>query len=257
MVGHAGEIMALGNGDQRLPVAEVERPGAAHVDVEALQRRRDDNVERLVERNEHDRRLARHVERLGEAGVENGALVDGDDGMRARLHVAEFDPLAAAGILMDAGVEGGAAASRAMRIDERQDVGVDLGARQALDHEAALPVGIGRPGERLHGAAAAGREIFAERGNPVGAGRQNFDEPGAVAIDFGAHDLAGQGIGHGDHAAIVPGEAFAALAKPRDGEFRVQVEVSHVRGFSAAVRNSTFPSPPVIGEGVTPSTFQP
>ena len=72
-------------------VGEIERAAAPDVDVEAGQRRRDVDVERLADAAQADRQHARRLERARHAGGENRAGLDLDDVMRARAHEADFD----------------------------------------------------------------------------------------------------------------------------------------------------------------------
>ena len=121
-------------------------------------------------------------------------------------------------------MEGCAATTFAMGIDERGDFCIDLGIAQSLDDQFALPVFISRLCQRLHGAAATDGEMRAESRHAIRARADHINQLGALAINLGADEFAGQSVRHGEIHPFKTCEALAALAKPRDFEFRIEVE---------------------------------
>ena len=98
---------------------------------------------------------ARGGERARHGRGQQRTGLDLDDLMRAGAHEAGFGASSAMRVTRDPRVERRPAASFAMGIDERADLGGDARLMQRVSDEAALPFAIGGGGERLHGAAAA------------------------------------------------------------------------------------------------------
>jgi hypothetical protein len=63
-----------------------------------------------------------------------------------------------------------------------------------------------------------------ESRHAIGARADDIDKLGALAINLRADDFAGQSIRHGEVHTFKTREALAALAQPRDFEFRIKVE---------------------------------
>ncbi len=84
MAGQPGEAMLLRQPRQCCDHGGGQRPGAAHIDVEAAIGGGDLDVERLVRRFQHVCERARRVQRTVEAGIEDGTTLDSDDGVAAR-----------------------------------------------------------------------------------------------------------------------------------------------------------------------------
>ncbi len=95
-----------------------------------------------------------------------------------------------------AGVKGRAAPARAMRVDERADLGGNALALQRFDDEAALPLAIEPSRHVLRGAPAASAEPAAHRLGALGRGAQRLDERRALGRGRVAHALAGQRAGN-------------------------------------------------------------
>ena len=130
-----GEVERLGASGELARLGEPERARAAQVDVEAVERRRHADVERLAESAQVAGEGAGRRNRAGHRGREQRAGVDRDNVVRARPHEADLVRRA----MRKAGVKGRPAPARAMRVDQRTDLGVDPGARERLDDEPALP----------------------------------------------------------------------------------------------------------------------
>ena len=103
--------------------------------------------------------------------------------------------------------------SRAMRVDQRPDLGLDARPLQRLDDEAVLPRAIEAIGHMLGCAASAILEPAAERRGPLGALVQNFDQLGTPPGDPDMRPFARQSARHG---YAVVGEAVAARVEGDD-----------------------------------------
>ncbi len=102
-------------------------------------------------------------------------MADGDDLMppgSGEAHAQFAGPLPR--------MEGGAAATGAVRIDQRADLAGDAGLLQRIHDELSLPVAIGVRLPVLDRAAAADAEIRAERFDALGARRIDAQEMAAV-----------------------------------------------------------------------------
>jgi len=122
----------------------------------------------------------------------------------------------------------------------------------ARDDEIALPGSVGSHFQVLHGAAAANTEVRAERSNALGA---RLFQCGEVA--------AGRGVQERCQLRPLPRvkRQVRRLARPRhplrhrrDGRAG-RSQIAQPR--SASTKNSRLPSPPRIGEGMSPPTRQP
>src|SRR5439155_11256050 len=140
-------------------------PGAAHIDIEAAMGCGDLDVERLVGRFQHIRERARRVQRTAEARIEDGTMLDRDNGVAARRGKADAQLAIAAAPRMN----GDAAAAGAVGIDELVDLALNAVVRQGIDDNLPLPGAIGVHLPVLDGAAAAGSKIFAERRDALDA----------------------------------------------------------------------------------------
>ena len=171
MIGDAGEVEFGHRRDQFLLDGEFELAAAANVDIEPVETGGDLKIERFFERREDERKRAQDGQGVGKFRRKNGAGVDFDDAMRARLHETDMGQAA----LVVARMERGAPAPGAPGFDQRPDLGFDAfglhaGVAQRLDHQFAFPRGIGGLGEGLHGAAAANGEMRAGGGDSVRRG---------------------------------------------------------------------------------------
>ena len=214
MVGKAGEIMRQGNPDKGLGRGFAERAMAFEIDIEAGRRRGDENIERLAGGGQGLRNRARGRQGPVHRSGEHRAGVDFNYLMRARLHESGGWPA-----LHVACVKGRAAAPGAMRIGEVQDLVRQAGPPQGAGDKIAFPSRIGIRRKRLHRAAAAVREIAAERRDPMRARGQNLDQCAARTIDFGGDCFTSQGIGDKDRAVRALRDAFPARSEPVDGEW--------------------------------------
>ena len=115
-----------------------QRAGAAHVDVEAGIGRGDLDVERFFRGTERFGDRPGGVERAVEAFGQNRTAVDRDHVMRARGGKPDLEHVMGAA----PGVEYGAAAAFAVRVDEIGDRRIEPGLPQRLDDEIALPRAI-------------------------------------------------------------------------------------------------------------------
>jgi len=114
-----------------------------------------------------------------------------------------------------------AAAALAMGVDQRRDRRDNARMCQRLGDEAALPQVIFGERPVLHGAAAALREVLADRRNALVARLVDTIETAAVGVAgdrFGRHRFARQRIGHIDRAVGRVGDAVAAVAEAGDGQ---------------------------------------
>src|SRR5271156_1896082 len=116
-------------------------------------------------------------------GSEQRTFVDVDDFVGAGAH--EADILTA--MRMEPRVKRRAPPSRAMRIDQRADFGLDSGPRERRDERVAFPLEIEPRAHMLRRAAAAIPEIAADRRRAIGAGSQDR-EP----LPIPSHTLARQ-----------------------------------------------------------------
>ncbi|CEG08838.1 hypothetical protein BN961_02257 [Afipia felis] len=153
-------------------------------------------------------------------------------------------------------MEGGAAASGAVRIDERADLAGDAGLLQRIHDKEALPIAIGIHLPVLDRAATADAEILAEGRDPLGARRDDLDEIAPVRRSAGRgcriDGFAAERVGDIDVPAAIEGDAVAVLADMIDGE------ALHLHQPRFAPRkNSRLPSPPSMAEGNTSISVQP
>ena len=150
-----------------------------------------------------DRRLDRRV----------GDRADGDvhqiPGL-ARL-VTEPGGLAAAA----AGVQRHAPPASRLGGERRQDLGLDLLAGQGSGEAAHLPGEIGLARPVLQGAAAAGPEMRAGRGDALGARFEHLHQLAPLAAAYRQHALTRQGEGHEGRSG---GHAIALAADRLDGQ---------------------------------------
>ena len=120
MIGKAREIEALRYGEQFARLPGPERARAAQVDVEAGERRRDLNVERLSNTLQRLGERPRHDGSWLKLGREQRAGVDLDDVVRPRAHEADLH----VAVGQRARMKRRAPPPGAMRIDERADLGL-------------------------------------------------------------------------------------------------------------------------------------
>ena len=209
MIGDAREIERVGGPRQLLRLGASDRPRAAQIDIESIKGSGDGDIERLHQSAQVATQRARCRDRAGHAGVEQRAIVDGDDVVRPRAHEADLVGLA----MRKAGMKGRAAPARAMRVDQLTDVDGNALALQRFGHEAALPFVIERRRHVLRGAAAAAAEPAADRLRALGRRVQRLDKLRALALKLDERSLAGQGQGN-DRS--VGGDALPMRVKPND-----------------------------------------
>ena len=112
----------------------------------------------------------------------------------------------------------GPAAARAVSGDRVCDTGLDLGARQGVNDEAALELVVGIRFEMLQLAASA-RTIVRAKGSPAhGAGADDIDKAPAIAIDFGGYGFAFERQRDKNRLAIERCNSLPAVAEALDGE---------------------------------------
>ena len=143
--------------------------------------------------------------------------------MRARRREADFQQV----VIAAPGVQHRAPAALPMRVDQRLDRRQQPGCAERLHHQFALPHMIFGERPMLHGAAAAGAEMLADRLSALMARPLDMHQvaPVGVAGDrFDRHDLARQRIGYVDRPFGGVGHAVAAIAEAGNGEL-----LSHAR----------------------------
>ena len=164
VIGNACEIEPRRGCDQRLLLRIVERACAAHIDVEALHRRGDGDVERFSGGGQRACDGARGGQRLRHVGREQRAMIDDDEIVRAGRHEADLHMA----VLAASRMERRATSARAMRVDAGFDRRVETRLHQGGDDEVALPAPLQRQGDGLRRAAAAAGEIVADGRDAVG-----------------------------------------------------------------------------------------
>src|SRR5262249_39245609 len=112
-----------------------QRPGAAHVDIEAVAGRGRLDVERLADLDQWLRKRPGGFEGAGESRIENGAAVDRNDIVHLGRGEADLEHVMRA----KARMQSDAAAASAMRVDQRRHVATELRLSKRLDHEIVLP----------------------------------------------------------------------------------------------------------------------
>jgi hypothetical protein len=117
-----------------------------------------------------------------------------------------------------------ATAPGAMRIGEVRNLVRQAGPPQGAGDKIAFPSRIGIRRKRLHRAAAAVREIAAERRDPMRTWGQNLDQCTPRTIDFGDDCFTGQSKGNNDRAIRALRDALAARSELVDGEPRQHCE---------------------------------
>jgi hypothetical protein len=179
------QFVRFGDARQRCDDRGRQWPGAADVDIESVAGRCHLNVQRLADRLQHLGQRARGIERAIQRGIENRARVDSDDGVACRCREADTQSAVAA----TPGMQRDAAAAGTMGIDDRIDRAGDLRLCQRVDHDLALPglIGIGLP--VLDGAAAAAREVGAERIDAFGTGGVDLQQSPALRMTVVAFRL--------------------------------------------------------------------
>ena len=90
VIGEAREVEPLGGAHELAGLGQFERPRAAQVDVEPIERRGHADVERLAEAPQIAGQRARGLDRARHRRREQRAGVDRDDVVRARAHEADF-----------------------------------------------------------------------------------------------------------------------------------------------------------------------
>ena len=159
MIGDPREIERLGRAGELAPLDRLQRPRPAQVEIEARQARGRLNVERFGEAAQFAGERARGLDRPRHFGSEQRTFVDVDDFVRAGAHEADVLPA----MRMEPRVKRRAPPSRAVRIDQRADFGLDSGPRERRDERVALPLGIEARAHMLRRAAAAIPEIATDR----------------------------------------------------------------------------------------------
>ncbi len=217
-----------------------QRSGAAHVDVEPAVGGRDLDIERLAD---HDQRLGqrpRRIERATEPGIEDRAAIDRNDVVRACRGETDLEHLMRA----HPRVQGDAAAADAMGIDQRIHLAGQIGPRQRLHHQIALPGAVALALPMLDRAAAANTKMRAERRDPLRA--RDLDLPQAPAVGMTTRNrlnfdrLARKRIGHIDGAAAGDRDAVAMMADVIDGEaFNHGARRRKIRGCRRRPRSGT------------------
>jgi hypothetical protein len=131
--------------------------------------------------------------------------------MAADRHVA--DPRLA---LAEARVKRDAPPARSVCVDERIDGGLKPGFLDGGDKDAALPGGVGRGGDMLREAAAAGEEIGAERLDAVGRRLLQLDETSPRTVPLDRDCLARKRVRHVYRVPFDMGDAVGAGAEALD-----------------------------------------
>ena len=188
-----------------------QRPGAAHIDIEAVQGRGDLDVERLADPDQGFGERPGRVERAVETGIEDRAAIDRHDVVRIGSSEPDLEHVVRA----EPRMQGHAAAASAMRIDQLRDVAIELRLPQRLDDEVAFPDAIAILLPVLDRAAAAHREVRAERRDALttcGLDRQKMPAVGMARDALNLDGLAAERIGHVDANPIGEGHAVAAMA---------------------------------------------
>ena len=174
--------------------------------------------------------------------------------MRAGGHEADDRILA---VPPGAGMEGDAATACAMGRAQRRDVSLQARLGEGVSDQPRFPGRVEVRREMLRRATAAGSEQRAERRDTRRRGRLDRDEPARVRPETSArHDFARQRAGDVNGSLGPVRDAVASLAEPFDGE-AVDVVIERCSqapgALSAAIRNSRLPSPPAMGDGMTPT----
>ena len=143
---------------------------------------------------------------VSHAGRENGALSDGQNLMRARLHKANKGARPPSQTLIKARMKGRASTPLAMRINQRSHSTIDSNMCQRRNDKIAFPLRIRSWRQRLHSAAATMAEMRTQGRNAIGTGNNNFSQTAAIAIHIRNHHFARQSIGHKDKAAPIMGQ---------------------------------------------------
>ncbi len=209
MIGDPGEIEPLGRPHELPPLGGFEPSRAAQVDIEPAKRRGDADVERLAEAAQIRGKRARRLERSRHRRSEQRTRVDRDDVVRAHAHEADRVRRA----MRETGMEGGATPPRAMRVDQRSDLGGDARPRERAEEKAALPFAVESVRHVLSGAAAASSVPGTDWLGAFGAPAHNLNVFRAVADEPRAGLLAGQRAG--DDRAIC-GDSVAVCVEGDD-----------------------------------------
>jgi hypothetical protein len=151
---------------------------------------------------------------FGEVRVQNQAFLYGDD----VAPVLQAEAQAAGGGGMKAGLVAVGPAGGVRERWEDGRVGEAADAGQLLRHHLRLEAQLRVVGGVLQvaSAAAVGAEVRAWRHDPLRGGLQDLHQPragvaGVVLHNFGAHRLAGEGVGDKDDLALVPSDGRAAM----------------------------------------------
>jgi len=109
-----------------------------------------------------------------------------------------------------------------MGVDQRMHLAVDLGLRQRLDNEVALPGAVALAFPMLDGAAAAGSKMRAERRDALRACPLDLQQAPAVGMVTGSgrhlDRLAAERVGYIEGLAIGKRDPVAEMADMVDGE---------------------------------------
>ena len=203
--------MLLGHARQGGDHGRRQRPRAADIDVETAIRRGDLDIQRFCRRLQDLGQRPRGVQRAVQAGIEDRAGVDRDNGVAAGGGEADAQFAVAAAARM----RGDAAPARAMGVDEIIDRTFDMGVRERIDHDSALPCPIRARLPVLDGAAAAGAKIRAERRDPLSArGVDTQQDPaiGMIGDRTGFDGFAAERVGHEHGVSAGKCHAVAAMA---------------------------------------------
>jgi hypothetical protein len=194
-----------------------QRPGAAHVDIEAAIGGGDLDIKRL---SDFDQRLGERpprIERAVQAGIEDRAAIDGNDVMRICRGKTHLEHIVRA----DPGMQGNPAAARTMRVDQETDFAVKLRLRQRLDNDIALPGAVAFGFPVLDRAAPADCKMRAKRRDPLRACALDPEQAPAVGMaryGFNLDGLAAKRVRHIHALPVGNADAVAAMADVIDNE---------------------------------------
>jgi hypothetical protein len=210
--------MPPGDAGQRRDHGCRQRSGAAHVDVEAGVGRRDLDIERLSGRHQRLGDRPRRIERAAQARIENRTVVDRNDVVGICRRKSHLEHLVGA----HARVQGDAAATGAVGIDQRIDLTVEFCLRKGLDDERTFPCAVAFVVPMLDRAAAADAKMRAEWRNPLRARTLDRDQSPAIGM-MARHRtyldrLAAERVRHIDRLSVDKSDAVAAMADVIDDE---------------------------------------
>ena len=223
VAGDACELEFCGDTGERRRSIGAERPGTAHVHVQAGIGRGHLDVERFVRRLQD---LGDHPGRRDSAVEprrQDRTAVDGDDVMRAWRGEADLQHVFCAAPCM----QHRAPAALTVRVDDVGHRRDDAGLGKRFGHQPAFPEVIFGERPVLHGAAAALGEMLADRRYALVARPVDMVEMAAVGMAgdrFDRHDFARQRVWHIDRPCGV-----SAMPSPRWPR-RAMVSCSVTRG---------------------------